>query len=70
VTRGPQRPCPNCGSFKIVPILYGMPGDSAPPANDRFVWGGWGLNEQSPLRACKACNARFGTIRKNRGSAL
>ena len=62
--KGRPRVCPNCGSSRIAPILYGEPGLGELGADieaGRVVLGGCLLGEDSPRYHCLACGTDFAT---------
>ena len=53
--------CPNCGSRKVVPIVYGYPAEETVQRQfrDEVELGGCVVTGDDPERACKDCRARF-----------
>ena len=53
--------CPTCGSDRVVPVVYGMPGFELGEAADRgeLVLGGCLISEDNPDLACLSCDARW-----------
>ena len=68
------RTCPECGSRRVVPIEYGMPGGDGIEASERgeLVLGGCCIVTDPegrfamPDRACLDCDARFHGRRRRR----
>ena len=56
-----KKPCPRCGSFDVVPILYGYPMPEAMAAAEegKIALGGCCVGERDPRKQCKACGEQF-----------
>ena len=54
--------CPNCGSERVTPIVYGLPSVQGMEAAKRgeVVLGGCMVYDLSPRWFCQACHRRFG----------
>ena len=53
--------CPQCGSERVRPIVWGYPepGSTSPADRDRFVFGGCVVTGDDPDTACLDCEARW-----------
>ncbi len=62
-------PCPQCGSHRTVPIVYGFVPASVGEAAERgeVVLGGCMLTGEDPEWACLACGHRWGRVRLGGG---
>ena len=49
--------CPSCGSHRVIPIVYGMPGAELAEASERgeVQLGGCVVTDHDPVWHCKAC---------------
>lgn len=58
------KPCPECGSTKVLPITYGLPGSAMLEAAERgeIILGGCLVDDANPLWACASCVAQFGRL--------
>lgn len=56
--------CPNCGSDKVVPIIFGKPGQELIESADRgeVKLGGCSMPASRPKRYCKDCKCEFSFI--------
>lgn len=56
-----KRKCPRCGSIRIVPIFYGLPGEEALRLIEerKAIMGGCVLSHESPRYACMDCGCRW-----------
>ena len=54
--------CPSCGSSKVVPIVYGMPGSELAEACERgeVELGGCVIGDCDPEWHCKRCGHQWG----------
>ena len=54
--------CPSCGSSKVVPIVYGMPGSELAEAYERgeVELGGCVITGDDPQWRCKGCGHDWG----------
>ena len=54
--------CPSCGSSKVVPIVYGMPGPELVEASKKgeVELGGCVVTDRDPEWHCKACGHGWG----------
>ena len=54
--------CPACGSDRVVPIRYGLPGADMQLDYDdgNIELGGCLITDDDPRWACQACDARWG----------
>jgi hypothetical protein len=60
-----NRQCPQCGSDKIIPIVYGYIDDPdviQKIENGEFDSGGCCVDDESPKWKCRECEERFGTM--------
>lgn len=59
--QGDPQLCPQCGSERIRPILWGYPTDEAFERAERgeFVLGGCVVTPNAPNTACLDCQARW-----------
>jgi len=66
--KNPIRSCPECGSGKVIPIIYGMPFENVEkPGKDLYgaaekgyvELGGCCVDESSPNFRCKGCGRGF-----------
>jgi len=68
--------CPQCGSTRVLPILWGMPSPEASEAAKRgkVVIGGCMVHgpngvEKDPAFECRDCGHRFGEFDWNNGNS-
>jgi hypothetical protein len=56
--------CPQCGSKRVTPIMYGLPSIEGREAAQRgeIVLGGCVIFDDAPEWLCGACHNRFGSI--------
>jgi hypothetical protein len=59
------RVCPKCGSSRVAPIVYGLPGwDLAEDERKGLVvLGGCCVGEGDPIWACFGCDHRWGYLK-------
>jgi transcription elongation factor Elf1 len=53
--------CPQCGSFDVVSIMYGLPSPKGfdEEAKGKIVLGGCDVGDGDPQKHCKACGTEF-----------
>ena len=56
----PER-CPSCAGWRVVPIVYGMPGPDLIGASERgeVLLGGCCISERDPAWCCLDCDANI-----------
>lgn len=56
------RQCPSCGSQKVIPIEYGMPGPELIELAEKgkVALGGCCVSPDSPTHECADCGVTFG----------
>lgn len=54
--------CPKCGERKVLPIVYGLPGEDLFEAAERkeVFLGGCVISDDDPVWQCGACGAAWG----------
>lgn len=57
----PDQPCPECGSDRVVPIVYGLPDGELTGAflRGEAAIGGCLVTGDDPSRACRACGHKW-----------
>ena len=54
-------PCPDCGQYEVVPIVYGLPSAELMRGADKraYVLGGCAMSGHDPSHYCLVCGRRF-----------
>jgi predicted RNA-binding Zn-ribbon protein involved in translation (DUF1610 family) len=64
-TKAESSKCPECGSSKALPILYGMPSAEAGKAaqEGKIILGGCSIEIGAPTWHCDQCGHEWGEFR-------
>lgn len=64
MTQRPQLECPNCGSDRVLPLVYGFPGEELlDMATQGFVaLGGGTMDGNESTWSCRSCHHKWGSV--------